>query len=57
MSTTQSDAKKAEKLSNPSTSVKFAPEVEEMDEEEDSFDEDMTNFDINKLTNKKKQYL
>ena len=57
MSTTQSDAKKAEKVSNPSTSVKFAPEVEEMDEEEDSFDEDMTNFDINKLTNKKKQYL
>jgi len=28
-----------------------------MEDEDESFDEDMTNFDINKLTNKKKQYL
>jgi len=60
LSTTQSDAKKAERTSNPSTSVRFAAEVEEVEDEDDmSFDEDMSasNFDINKLTNKKKQYL
>lgn len=59
MSTTQSDAKKLERTSNPSTSVRFAAEVEEVEDEDDmSFDEDMSsNFDITKLTNKKKQYL
>jgi len=48
-----------ERTSNPSTSVRFAAEVEEVEDEEDmSFDEDMTsNFDLTKLTNKKKQYL
>jgi len=52
---------RAEKASNPSTSVRFANEVEQIGEQDDdcSFDNgDMTsNIDINKLTNKKKQYL
>ena len=62
LSTTQSVQKeRAEKASNPSTSVRFANEVEQIGEQDDdcSFDNgDMTsNIDINKLTNKKKQYL
>lgn len=61
LSTTQSDMKRAEKASNPSNSVRFANEVDQIGEEDEdcSFDEgDFTsNFDINKLTNKKKQYL
>jgi len=35
--------------------VKFAPE--EKEEELDNSQETMTNFDVNKLTNKKKRYL
>lgn len=54
MSTTQSDARRAEKSSN---GVTFAHEIEEIDGEDSQDENDMTSYDLAKLTSKKKQYL